>query len=200
MNSTIDLGDILTHGHDSLRLPRMSFDEFWSLCRQNPGLQVELSSEGDLVFMSPTGGRTGNRNATILRQLGDWADQNGAGLIFDSSTLFRLPNGAVRSPDAAWVRFDRWNELTEIEQDEPTPFAPDFVIELMSPSDRLPDADRKLQEFAANGVRLGWLIDPKSRQVRIYRPSQAVTLLQAPTEVIGDPELPGFVLSLSRIF
>lgn len=157
MTLTIDLGDLLAEGHATLRLPRISQDKFWKFCQRNPELNVELSADGDLIFYPPTGGGTGNRNSHITRYLDEWAETDGSGIAFDSSTMFVLPNGANRSPDAAWVRADCWNALTTDEQEAFVPLCPDFVIELMSPSDRLGETQAKMDEYLANGVRLGWL-------------------------------------------
>jgi Uma2 family endonuclease len=200
MAQLIDSQKALGGGPETPLLPRMSFDAFWNFCQRNPDQQVELNAQGELIFMSPTGGTTGNRNVKILRFLDEWADEDATGLAFDSSMLFRLPNGAVRSPDAAWIRLDRWNSLTPQQQDEPAPLAPDFVVELLSPSDRLVAADRKMQEYLANGVRLALLIDRKNRRIHVYRPHQDVIVEDDPAEFSGDPELPGFRLPTQRIF
>lgn len=199
--TVINIGDALEHGSARLRLPRMTQNEFWAFCQRNPELDVELSVEGDLIFYSPTGGGTGNRNNELTRQLGNWAvEHEDLGLAFDSSTLFTLPNGAIRSPDAAWVRAHRWNALSLDERERPAPLCPDFVVELMSPSDRLAETQAKMDEYVANGARLGWLLDRKNRRVHVYRPGRPVEHFDDPASVSGDPELPGFVLELRRIF
>ncbi len=201
MATVIDIGDALQHGAATLRLPRMTPDEFWEFCRRNPELNVERNAEGAIVFFSPTGGGTGKRNSELTRQLGNWAvAQEDLGFAFDSSTLFTLPNGAVRSPDAAWLRADRWNALSSEEQERPAPICPDFVVELMSPSDTLAATQAKMDEYLANGVRLGWLLDRKNKRIYVYRLGQPVEELTNPATVSGDPELPGFVLNLARIF
>ena len=200
MATVIDIGDALQHGAATLRLPQMTPEEFWEFCQRNPELNVERNAEGDLIFYSPTGGGTGSRNIRISRYLDEWAENDGGGTAFNSSTLFVLPNGATRSPDAAWVRNDRWNALTLDEQERPAPICPDFVVELMSPSDTLAATQAKMDEYLANGVRLGWLIDRKNKRIYVYRPGQHVDELTDPASVSGDPELPGFVLHLARIF
>jgi Uma2 family endonuclease len=201
MATVIDIGDVLQHGAATLRLPRMTPEEFWEFCRRNPELNVERNVEGDLVFYSPTGSGTGRRNSELTRQLGNWAvAHEDFGFAFDLSTLFTLPNGAVRSPDASWVSAGRWNALTPDEQERPAPICPDFVVELMSPSDTLAETQAKMDEYLANSARLGWLINRKNRRLYVYRPGRPVEELTDPATVSGDPELPGFVLHLARIF
>jgi len=150
--------------------------------------------------MAPTGGSTGSRNADITTQITIWAKKDGSGLSFDSSTMFCLPNGAKRSPDAAWISFDRWNALSERERESFVPLCPDFVVELRSPTDNLSFLQDKMQEYIANGAQLGMLIDSKSKQVHLYRPNQPVELLDNPQTVSGAPMLPGFVLSMKDIW
>lgn len=150
--------------------------------------------------MPPTGGLTGDRNADLTFQLRAWNRQTRLGKSFDSSTGFQLPNGANRSPDASWVAIERWNALTPTEQERFVPLCPDFVVELRSASDALAPLQAKLQEYMEHGARLGWLIDPKQQVVEIYRPNQPAEVVQAPTQLSGEPVLPGFVLDLSTIF
>lgn len=180
-------------------LPKMTSDEFWRFCRRHPDLRIERSAEGEVVIMPPTGGETGISNVRIGRYLDEWTENNG-GYAFDSSTLFRLPNGADRSPDAAWVAADRWEALSREDRERPAPLCPDFVIELLSPTDPLSATQAKMEEFRANGARLGWLIDRKARTVSIYRPDHPVETLSNPTSLSGEPVLPGFVLNLQRIW
>jgi Uma2 family endonuclease len=179
---------------------RASRSEFYQFCLANPQLRIERTADGDLHIMPPTGGETGRRNHSIAKQLGNWCDRDGTGIAFDSSTGFWLPNGAERAPVAAWVRLERWHALSEKEREEFPPLAPDFVAELRSKSERLPHLRAKMIEYVDNGVRLAWLIDPETRQVEVYRPGQSPVVLDNPTAVIGDPELPGFVLDLSAIW
>lgn len=150
--------------------------------------------------MAPTGGETGSRNANLLIQLGIWNEQTQLGVVFDSSTGFHLPNGADRSPDVAWVQRDRWSALTPEQREKFPPLAPDFVIELMSPSDGLADAQAKMQEYLDNGVQLGWLFNRKAKQVEIYRPGQTKEVLQQPSQLNGDSILPNFVLKLDQFW
>jgi Uma2 family endonuclease len=170
--------------------------QFYQLCRANPDLKFERNAKGEIIIMSPTGGETGNRNAEIIIEFGIWNRQSKLGKLFDSSTAFKLPNGADRSPDVAWIKQERWDALTPEQKETFPPIAPDFVLELMSPSDRLPETQKKMQEYSENGVKLGWLINRKTRQVEIYRPRQEVEILDNPTTLSGEDILPGFVLDL----
>ncbi|NEQ30793.1 MAG: Uma2 family endonuclease [Leptolyngbya sp. SIO4C5] len=173
---------------------------FFQLCQANPDVKFERSAQGELIIMSPTGGESGRRNADITIDLGLWNRQSQLGYTFDSSTCFKLPNGAERSPDAAWVERSRWEALSAEEKQKFPPIAPDFVIELRSPTDSLPALRAKMQEYISNGVRLGWLLNPQDQQSEIYRPEQPAEILQTPTQICGEPVLPGFVLDLTRIW
>jgi len=175
-------------------------DLFYELVRQNPNLRLERTAEGEVIVMPPTGWETGNKNAEINRQLGNWSKQDGAGRIGESSTGYKLSNGADRSPDASWVSKSRLARVTLEERKKFLPLSPDFAIELRSPSDDLDTVKAKMEEYIACGVRLGWLIDPETRTVYVYRPNVAVEELRDATEVSADPELPGFVLDLSEIW
>lgn len=179
---------------------RLSDEQFYQLCQDNEDLRLELTSEGELIIMAPTGGTTGVRNASIIAQLAMWARTDSTGLSFDSSTMFSLPNGAKRSPDAAWLRRERWDLLTEEERESFVPLCPDFVIELRSRTDSLKFLQEKMEEYIANGASLGFLIDPKSKQVYVYRPNRPCECFDNPQTVSGDPELPGFVLDLTEIW
>jgi Uma2 family endonuclease len=175
-------------------------DQFYDLCLANPDLKIERTSQGALVVMPPTGGETGRRNAKLTSRFVVWSEAAQLGEVFDSSTCFRLPNGANRSPDVAWVQRARWAALPEAAREKFPPIAPDFVVELMSPSDDLTVAQAKMQEYIANGVRLGWLIHRRQRQVEIYRADQPVENLSAPTRLSGEDVLPGFVLDLKDVW
>ncbi|MEH2242510.1 Uma2 family endonuclease [Nostoc sp.] len=178
---------------------QLTDNQFYQLCRENPEVKFERNAEGKLLIMQPTGGETGNRNSEVNADFVIWNRQTQLGICFDSSTCFKLPNDANRSPDVAWIRKDRWNALTPEEQEKFPPIAPDFVLELMSPSDRLQDTQAKMQEYIDNGVRLGWLINPKMRQVEISRLGQPVEILASPQELSGEDVLPGFILNLQII-
>lgn len=174
-------------------------EQFYQLCQVNRDLRFERTAEGELIIMPPAGGETGRRNADLTTDLNIWNRQANLGVVFDSSTGFKLPNGADRSPDAAWVKRERWESLTPEQRQKFPPLCPDFVIELRSASDDLQTLQEKMQEYLANGICLGWLIDPQNQQVEIYRPNQDVEILQAPTTLSGEAVLPGFVLQLSRL-
>lgn len=174
-------------------------EAFYELCRSNPDVKFERTATGELIVMSPTGGESGHRNADITIDLGLWNRQSQLGVTFDSSTCFKLPNGAERSPDASWVRGDRWAALTPEQRQKFPPLAPDFVVELRSAADDLNPLQAKMQEYIENGVQLGWLINPQDQQVEIYRAGQPVEILQSPQSLSGESVLPGFTLDLSRI-
>lgn len=175
-------------------------EQFYQLCQVNPDLRLERNAKGELIIMPPTGWGTGNRNSKLTTQLEIWSEADGTGLAFDSSTGFKLPNGADRSPDAAWVRQERIDALNPPpDPNKFLPLAPDFAVELMSGSDNLERTQAKMQEYYDNGVRLGWLIDPKNKQVEIYRQGQPKEVLQSPATLSGEYVLPGFVLDLSQI-
>jgi Uma2 family endonuclease len=181
-------------------LQKLTEDDFYEFCRLNGEQPIELTSEGDLLIMSPTGGKTGIRNMELAIQLGSWTKQDGTGRGFDSSTLFTLPNRAKRSPDFAWVRKERWQTLTEEEQEKFPPLCPDFVVELRSPTDSLKRLQEKMEEYVANGAQLGWLLDPFERKVYVYRPQMAVEVLNEPQTISGEPLLHGFVLNPQEIW
>ena len=187
----------------TLQIPKslkFTDDKFVEIVAANKDLRLELSSQGELSIMSPTGGETGDRNLELGGQVWFWNRQNGLGKAFDSSTGFKLPNGATRSPDVSWIKIERWNALTPEQRKRFLPLCPDFVIELVSESDDLADTQAKMREYIANGLRLGWLINPKSQQVEIYRPNQEIEVLESPTSLSGEDVLPGFILDLQPIF
>ncbi|MCC5613650.1 Uma2 family endonuclease [Nostoc sp. CHAB 5836] len=173
-------------------------DQFFQLCQNNRDLRLERTAEGELIIMPPTGWESGNRNSKLTQRLGNWTDADGKGLAFDSSTGFKLPNGANRSPDASWVSRKRLAALNP-DPAKFLPMAPDFAVELRSASDSLKTVQQKMQEYIDNGVRLGWLIDPQNQRVEIYRPGKDVEVLQSPTSLSGEDVLPGFVLDLAQI-
>jgi Uma2 family endonuclease len=179
---------------------KMTQAQFAEFCQANQELRIERTAQGEVIVMPPAFSDTGNRNFNIAVQLGVWADQNGTGTGFDSSAGFTLPNGATRSPDASWIRLERWNALTASEKASFAPICPDFVIELRSASDTLISLQTKMQEYIDNGASVGWLIDRKNRQVYIYRPDLPPEVLEQPELVTGDPELPGFELKMAKIW
>lgn len=175
--------------------------QFAALVVANRDLRLERTATGHLIVNPPTGGETGRRNFNLTAQLGMWFEANESlGIAFDSSTGFELPNGANRSPDAAWVRQDRWTALSADQREGFVPLCPDFVIELRSKTDKLKVLQAKIQEYLDNGTQLGWLIDPTHEQVAVYRAGQAVEVLKRPMTLSGEAVLPGFTLSLKRIW
>lgn len=190
----------------SLQLPsdlalQVTPEQFAALAVANRGLRLERTAIGELIVNPPTGGRSGKRNLSISGQLSNWFELNETlGEAFDSSTGFKLPNGANRSPDAAWVRRDRWEVLTLEEQEGFVPLCPDFMIKLRSQTDSLTKLRGKMQEYMDNGAQLGWLIDPQNKRVEIYRLGKDVEVLDNPSTLCGEAVLPGFTLSLKRIW
>jgi Uma2 family endonuclease len=181
-------------------LQELSDHEFFEFCQLNKDWRIERTSAGDITIMPPTGGQTGRRNSQLTKGLGTWADTDGTGMSFDSSTGFALPNGAKRSPDAAWVKRERWDRLTDEEKEEFPPLCPNFIVELRSRSDSLAALHDKMEEYIANGAQLGWLVDPLQKCVSVYRPGQAVEHLDDPETLSGDPVLPGFVLDVRKLW
>ena len=181
-------------------LRQMSEHEFYEFCQLNRDLRLELTSEGDLIIMPPTGGKTGIRNSRLNLRLAGWTEKDGTGQAFDSSTVFTLPNGAKRSPDFSWVGNERWEALSDEEQEQFPPLCPDFAVELRSRTDTLKNLRHKMEEYMANGAQLGWLIDPQERRVYVYRPGAAVEGLDDPRAVPGEPLLRGLELELQEIW
>ena len=179
---------------------RLTPEQFRQVCRDNRDLRLELTSNGGLIVMPPTGSKTGQRNFNLSRQFGVWVEKDGTGVGFDSSTGFSLPDDAILSPDASWVRRERWDALTEEEQEGFAPLCPDFVIELRSSSNSLKSLQEKMQEYIGNGAQLGWLINPPERRVYIYRTGEEVEVLSDAKTVSADPILPGFVLQLAELW
>ena len=184
---------------DLLSLVELTHEQFEELCRHNRDVRLEQTAPGELVVMPPTDGETGKCNAALAGQLWAWNRRSQHGVTFDSSTGFKLPNGATRSPDAAWVSSERWNALTPEEKRRFVPLCPDFAIELVSPSDSVQDIQAKMREYLENGLRLGWLIDPDTNQIEVYQPDRPVDVLHQPQSISGNPVLPGFILELSDI-
>jgi Uma2 family endonuclease len=179
---------------------KVTDEQFLQFVTANPDLRMERTAEGELIVMPPTGSEGGNYNAELTIDLGTWNRQTRLGVVFDSSTGFRLPNGAIRSPDVAWVAKDRWDALTPEQRKGFAPICPDFVLELASETDDIAVLRVKMQEYIDNGCRLGWLIDPRTRQVEIYRPGQQPEKLLAPKLLDGEAVLSGFVLDLETSF
>lgn len=178
----------------------MTDDQFFEFCQINRNLRIERTAEGDLIIMTPAGGETSWRNSELVIALGNWAKQDGTGIVFDSSGGFILPNGATRSPDVSWVKRERLAALTSEQKKKFLPLCLDFALELLSPTDHLQAVKEKMQEYIDNGLKLGWLIDPEDKQVHVYAPDGKVKLLENPSEISGEPILPGFVLNLEEIW
>ncbi len=178
----------------------LSDEQFFQLCQKNRDLRFERNAKGDLIIMPPTGGETGNRNASVTAQLWLWNQRYKLGIAFDSSTGFKLPSGANRSPDASWIPLEKWQKLTSSQQQKFLPLAPDFVIELLSPSDTLKDTQEKMQEYIDNGTKLGWLINPKKRQIEVYHHRKETEILDNPQTISAEDILPNFQLDLELIW
>ncbi|MGB3642130.1 MAG: Uma2 family endonuclease [Rivularia sp. (in: cyanobacteria)] len=179
---------------------KMTDEQFFEFCQMNRDLRIERNQYGEISIMPPTGSETGNRNFNIALQLGNWSEKDGTGICFDSSTGFKLSTGADRSPDASWMKLERWNSLSQEEKQKFAPICPDFVIELRSASDNLKPLQEKMEEYMQEpGIKLGWLIDRKNRRVYVYRP-QSVECLENPDSVSGEDVLPGFVLNMSKVW
>ena len=175
-------------------------EQFKKIATANRDLRLEKNAQGQLIIMPPTGGSTGKKNFYLAGQLFVWNESSQLGVAFDSSTAFHLPNGANRSPDVAWIRKEKWEQLTPDQQDDFAPLCPDFVIELRSKTDSLKPLREKMQEYVENGLKLGWLIDPKGKTVEIYRRNREVEILQHPISLSGEDILPNFVMDLQKVF
>lgn len=187
---TLNLNPIIT----------LTSDQFYQLCVENPDLKLERTQSGEVIIMAPTGGETGKRNIKLAVQLALWNDETKLGEVFDSSTGFVLPNGADRSPDVSWIEKSRWDALSSQQKENFILLCPDFLIELLSPSDSLKKTQEKMQEYLDNGLRLGFLINRKNKQVEIYRPGREVEVLNSPMSLSGEDVLPGFVLNFQPIW
>lgn len=183
---------------------KMSDQQFYDFCRTNPDLRIERNASGEIIVMPPAFADTGNRNGRVFGQLFVWSEADATGEAFDSSSGFTFPNGATRSPDAAWILFDRWNALKPEQQASFAPIVPDFVVELRSSSDTLVSLEEKMEEkmeeYIANGVRLGLLIDRKNCQVHVYRLDRPSEVLDNPESVSCEPEMPMFALKMAKIW
>ncbi|MFN7927337.1 MAG: Uma2 family endonuclease [Blastocatellia bacterium] len=181
-------------------LDHISDGAFFEMCRQNPDMRLEMTKEGNVIFMPPTGGETSGHNFDLILDFGAWVRKDGTGKGFESNALFILPDGAKRSPDMSWIKLERWNALPPEERKSFPHICPDFVLELCSPTDSLKAVKTKMQEYIENGVQLGWLIDPQQKKVYIYQPDKEVIELDRPASLSGEPLLNGFTLDLTRYF
>jgi Uma2 family endonuclease len=171
--------------------------QFFQLCQANPDVQLERSPQGELIIVSPVGGESGNQEANLILKVGIWNEQTKLGVVFSSQTVFSLPAGGDRSPDVAWVELSRWQALSQEEREGFPPICPDFLIELRSRTDRLKPLQNKMQEYLKSGLRLGWLINYKDKQVEIYRVGKSVEVVAIPMVLSGEEVLPGFSLEVS---
>jgi Uma2 family endonuclease len=174
-------------------------DEFFEFCMRNRDLRIEMSSEGTMSIMMPLGGESGGREFKLTSRFGAWVETDGTGIGFSPSTVFKLPNGAKRSPDVSWIRNERWEAIPKELREKFAPICPDFVIELRSRTDRLKPLKKKMEEYLENGALMGWLIDPLKKRVYIYRPNAEIEELDSPTHLSGEPLLKGFILNLGGI-
>ena len=181
-------------------LKRMNDEQFFEFCQSNPELRIEMSRKGEVIVMPPTFSETGGRNFNLAVKFGTWAEMDGTGRGFDSSTGFILPNGAIRSPDLSWIKFEKWNALSPEQRAKFAHVCPDFVVELRSESDSLRKLQAKMIEYIENGASLGWLIDATKKRVHLYRPNKETEVLENPTQVSGEPLLKGFALNLKEIW
>ncbi|MEM1168760.1 MAG: Uma2 family endonuclease [Cyanobacteria bacterium P01_H01_bin.35] len=179
---------------------KITHEQFLELAQVNRDLQLERTATGELIIMAPTGSDTGRQNLGIEALLWLWNRRTKLGVAFNSSSGFHLPNGSDRSPDAAWVKQERWDALTREQQETFAPLCPDFVVELRSKNDTILELQKKMKEYQSNGARLGWLIDSKNRKVEIYRQDQEVEILENPNSLSGEDVLPGFVLDLTEVW
>ncbi|HEY4423191.1 MAG TPA: Uma2 family endonuclease [Pyrinomonadaceae bacterium] len=178
----------------------VTLEQFEELCSKYRKLRLELTSTGELIAMPPTGGETGRSNAHLTYQLMAWSKKDPTRVCFGNTAGFILPNGAIRSPDASWIKLVKWDSLTAQQRKRFMPFCPDFAVELRSPSDTFTELNFKMLEYLENGMSLGWLIDPFKRKVYVYEPNQEVVILDNPETVSADPLLPGFTLDLTDIW
>ncbi len=174
--------------------------EFIEFCERNPDMRIEMSKDGDIIIMPPTNTETGRKNFDLIADFAVWTRKDKTGVAFDSSTGFTLPNNARRSPDLAWVRKEKWDDLSKEEKRRFARLVPDFVVELRSETDSLKDLQNKMLEYIESGVSLGWLIDPQERKVHIYRPEREIETLDNPEQVSGESVIEGFILELENIF
>ena len=175
-------------------------DQFYDLCHANHELRFERTAEGEILIMAPTGSETGRRNARLTQRLMNWADLYGTGVVFDSSTAFKLSDGSTKSPDASWIKKERWNQLSDAQKQKFSPICPDFVIELRSTTDSIAELQEEMADYILNGAQLGWLIDPQERRAYVYRPNAEVEALENAETLAGDTVLAGFVLDLKEIW
>ena len=184
----------------NFRSEKLTEKQFETLCQNHPDLKFEMSAEGELIIVPPTSPEAGWKNCDLIIDVGNWSRKDKTGIVFDSSTMFTLPNGAKRSPDVSWMTKEKWNSLSNKEKQTFSKIVPDFVIELRSPTDSLKPIQNKMAEYLENGVKLGWLIDPNEKKVHIYRENGKIEILENPDLVSGENILKGFELNVSEIW
>ena len=178
----------------------LSDDELMAFSEANKPCKVERLATGEILVMTPSGYKNNLREAYVVHELFAWAETDGRGEVFSSNAGFNLPDGSTLSPDAGWVESSRVAALSEDERERFLPFAPDFLIEILSPSDSLPELDAKMEQWIANGVRLAWRIDPFGGTVAVYEPEAAPVMLDRPDVVEGSGPIPGFRLRMARVW
>ncbi len=185
----------------ALNMPDGTFseDEFFEFCQINDGLKIERLSTGEIVIMSLTGGNSGIRNSELTTEFGIWNRQKREGHVFDSSTGFRLPNGAVYSPDVAWIPLKKWEKLTKLQKEKFVPLCPDFICELASSKRQVEDLKEKMEEFMENGCRLGWLVDPYNQITYVYLPNKEVTEVPFSKNLTGKGVLKGLKIKMHNL-
>jgi Uma2 family endonuclease len=181
-------------------LNHVTHEQFEELCAEYPELRLELTSSGELIVMPPAGIETSKRNFELIAQFSIWAKKDATGVGFSTDAGYTLPNGAIRAPDASWMRREKYESLSKDDKERFAHVCPDFAVELRSPSDRLPTLINKMEEYIANGASLGWLIDPKKRRVYVFKAGEEMVVLENPIAVSGDPLLPGFELQMQEIW
>lgn len=196
--TVVEVDPIILHFKPVLK--KLSDDEFLEFCNLNEGWRFEVTRKGDLEIMMPSGPDTSKRNAWLISALVIWAEKDGTGQYFESNAMFKLPNGAKRSPDLSWISNERWETVKVAKGDPIRMICPDFVVELRSWTDRLKPLKKKMQEYMDNGAQLGWLIDPRNKKIYVYRPDAPVEELDEPETLSGEPLLPGFVLPTDRLW
>jgi len=195
------LPDVETRATFEIRAERpMDEEEYFEFCARNPELRIERNARGEIIIMPPAGAETAFRNSDLTAQLAMWSRRDGRGRAFDSNVEYILPNGAALSPDASWVLSSRLEQFSKEQKKRFLPLCPDFVVELISPTDRLPRAREKMRQWIDNGAALGWLIDADRRTVYVYRPAREPEELVNIDHVNGEGIVEGFRLELGDIW
>ena len=192
--------DLLTTPITIISAAPLSDDEFMAFCRANEAYRFEQNADGEIIVMTPAGGKGANLEGYIFRELDLWVERTGNGFAFNSNAGFRLADSSLLLPDAAWVPLERWNSLTSAQQEKFPPFCPDFIVELRSPSDRITTIEEKMRQWMSNGAQLAWLIDPIRRLSVTYRPGSEPETLARPDLLEGEGPVAGFRLKMDRFW